>query len=265
MSLATSLYLYQELIDFNFTIRLEDELNVVSLLNSLDITDRNGNHKSLFKDFRERDIEDLFRQYDPNNLDKVWNGLYKNRVILKNNLDKMGFEESIYNELLDTVSINVLDFGIMKRKESSIEFRNFVIHLSHEKILEYLFSKGTDRLLFFFKLTTGQLSRKFTNFLDSLTTDNRALFLGLMIVKIQVFSDGNHRTANHYIEKNSLDGGVMRDDFWEISESFNRETGDISLILEDSNLLDSFADRCIDIFNRIISNNESSNENPNIN
>ncbi len=57
----------------------------------------------------------------------------------------------------------------------------------------------------------------------------------------------------------------MRDDFWEISGRFNRETGDISLILEDSNLLDSFADRCIDIFNRIISNNESSNENPNIN
>ena len=51
------------------------------------------------------------------------------------------------------------------------------------------------------KLTTSQLCARFTDYLDSLTTNHRALFISLMIVKIQVFGDGNHRTAIHYIEK----------------------------------------------------------------
>ncbi len=62
-------------------MRLENKLNVISLLKLLVIIDRNGDDISLFK--KDVVMEYLFCKYDPDDLDKLLNGLSKQSSLKK--------------------------------------------------------------------------------------------------------------------------------------------------------------------------------------
>ena len=77
--------MYSKLINFNFSLRLEIELNIVSLLKTLTIKNIQGGDVSLFN--TEIEMKDLFYKYDPDNQDRVLNSHDQNRVILKHYLE----------------------------------------------------------------------------------------------------------------------------------------------------------------------------------
>lgn len=112
--------------------------------------------------------------------------------------------------------------------------------------MSFIFGKGIDRLIIFYFANNGLLPN-LKIFIDDLDQPDKVLFLSILMVSLQVFSDGNHRTALKYLSEQGFD--VDRTIFYDFVNYFLRIFDFPSGILENEEIEKSYSKKWKDKWN----------------
>lgn len=238
MDVTSGLYInHSDLIEYNFQINIKSK-NLYRLIGLSNVNIDNVSIGQLNNTVRtQTELDNLFTIYSELGILNKSNELDKNYIMLAKLLhetfdidDKNG---NIIKELKNILEefktnfINVIkgEFKNIMTSLNTIHFsyelsgKNIELIITFETMKKFLFSKGTERLEYFDYSKRNLLAQE-ENFKRK--TDVH-IYISAILVTLQVFGDGNHRTAYQYL-KNQI--YITKNEYMKLIVNFRKKFND---------------------------------------
>ena len=227
MDITSTLYRnYTNLIDFNFNQNIHGKSVFLLIgLSSISIND-----KVLTYSMTKSELSKAFELYDPTNSKNIQNALDQYYIKLTKfvheqleiPLDDLNqYVDAFITDYVTNISENFENLIISSNtfKYSQDELN---IETTHHALTRFLFGKGITRLrIFDYSITSGIIEDFVKNNHESENIYH--VYLACLLVTLQVFSDGNHRTAYDFL-KNKI--YIRKDDFMKLIKDFRTDFRD---------------------------------------
>ena len=135
---------YQDLIKYNLELNLSDNLKKIFLFSLCKISINNGEGVEIFNCYWNQ-YPELFRKYDPLNIEKKSNSLYQRIVCLKKYIDETYNNSDL--RFLDEFANEVISFFDSEKNEINFIYEDLNITITKEILNSFIFGKGTERLI----------------------------------------------------------------------------------------------------------------------
>lgn len=253
--LNAALKKYQDLIKYNLELNLSDNLKKIFLFSLCKISINNEEGVEIFNCHWDQ-YPELFRKYDPLNIEKISNSLYQRRVCLQKYIDEKYNNSDL--TFLDDFADVVISFFDSEKNEINFIYKDLDITITKKILKSFIFGKGTERLIVLYLSTCDDLqanrlpdlNKVYRNF-DS---HKKCLFESILIVSLQVFSDGNHRSSYWLIQKCNFE--IKEEIFYDFTNNFlgNQTLNYPEKILDDPNINRLYAEKFTSFWNNLIPN-----------
>lgn len=211
---------------YNLKLNLSNRLKVIEFMTMCKFMNKKHEQINLFE-FDRGNIE-TDNIYILKNID---NKLYQNLLCIekyiKNNISKN--VKNILNNLIEIFRFNVLEFFLSEYNSQILILDNFIIEINRKKITNFIFSKGLKRLEIF-NMCCNNKCGELTKYIETLETPYRHLFLASLMVCLQVFSDGNHRTSFYYLSKQNFN--IDKEIYKDFINFFHSQMYDFSILIK---------------------------------
>lgn len=217
---------YSNLINYNFNININSN-SVFLLLGMSSITINN----KLFKiNLKHKELIKAFELYDSENKKNIQNIFDQNLIKLTKfiheelNIPIDELKTYVENFVKNYVTNIIDEFENIMISRNTFEYSEdeIIVETPYNVLTSYLFQKGITRLHIFDYSLVSNIIKNFVK-INHKSKNIYDIYVAVLLVTLQVFSDGNHRTSYFYL-KNKI--YVNKTEYMKMVEKFRREFND---------------------------------------
>ena len=198
----------KKLIIYNSELNIYNEKRILLLLGKCQI-----NNNNIFSVINQNKFQKLFDDQNvrtkPHQLQIILKDFIENNLKVKPELVNNYYDKFLIHFSDKILPILKSDFML---QEDNINYnygnenytkKTLNISFTPTIMKKYLFEKGINRLHTFNYLINSSLFSDPKNYFES-NIDLKDIYLAILLVVIQVFSDGNHRSAKYYLQSQNI-------------------------------------------------------------